>query len=305
MIGRGLTRDRVLALAGAVRQSSRPSVDEALLPAGLRALGSLPGAAGSVVTRPWAQRLTVRVGDTDAHLAIWTGDPRLYAHLAFWGTSGPPLVRRAGWHGVVDRGDQVVVIDTSDPISPDDAQALVAAARSLVPGDDAAVERALDDVAGRMEPVPATRNLCGSAPGTWVTLSGVADRTVWAVTLSASAGSYWTCERLTTADGRDLDSAGGGPSSPTAPDEIRFTSGHTSVGGGPSFHVVHGDVPAAAVRVKVESGGNAVDALLADRGPEPGRRWFAIAIIEATPMSKAQVTAYDAAGSVVASGTSS
>jgi hypothetical protein len=301
VIGHGLSRARVLAIAESVRQAPTPAADPATLPTGLRAMGSLPGALGTVVTRPWGEQLKVRAGGTTAELTVWTGDPRLYAHLAFWGIDDHAIDGSGDWRKVVADGRRVVAIDAERRPSADEAGALEAAARALVPGDDDAVERALDEAASHLEPVAPTRNLCGPNEGRWATLSGIVDRAVWAVTLRITdQGGLEACDTLITIDGGESSGALYTRLEPVPRGGVRALPSGGNTPGGQQFLRVDGDVPATAARVVVDVDGEAVDAVLADTGPEPGRRWFSIAVSTSTLTPRVTVTAYDTDGAAIA-----
>lgn len=304
VIGHGLSRERVLSIAESVRQSPGPTADPATLPEGLRAMGSLHGTTGTAWTRPWAEQLRVRTGEVEATLTVWTGDPRLYAHLAFWAPPGRPLDGASRWREVIADGRRVVSIEVEATPSGDERSALEAAARALVPGDDTAVARALDEAASNLVPVPSTEELCPEVEGRWATLSGVVDRAVWAVTLHATEdGLLDSCASVTTVEGEESGGGTGSRLGPVPAGGARVYPEGIGTGAGPSFLRVDGDVPASAVRVRVESGDTSVDAVLADTGPEPGRRWFSVAILDETAVpQRATVTAFDADGSAIATG---
>ncbi len=310
VIGHGLTRQDVLAIAESVRQEPTPQADPATLPAGLRSLGSAPGALGWVVTNPSSEELVMRTGDTEATLQVWSGDPRLYAHLAFWSRDQGPLGnQQRGWATVVDHGDDVIALTAGSVPAVDEAAALQAAAQGLVPGNDQEVEGALDEVIANLEPLESTRNLCWTDDGPWETFSGVVDDTRWGVTLMLTDGdSLISCDYARTASSAyAAEGGGGGKLGPVGQGGVRFAAGgSTGLDDGRSIQVVTGDVPATAVKVRVENGGRTVDVTPGEVGPAPGRRWFATAFLhdELTVGTRPKVTALDASGATVATGTS-
>ncbi|MBS1848010.1 MAG: hypothetical protein JST73_06995, partial [Actinobacteria bacterium] len=146
VIGHGLTRERVLAIARTVRQQPTPHAAATALPVGLRSMGSAPGSQGDVSVGVQPQELVMRSGATPATFQVWSGDPRLYAHLAFWASDGKPVETwRRGWTRLVQRGGVTVIVSDSERSDPParDVQALRAAAGALVPGDAAVVKAAL------------------------------------------------------------------------------------------------------------------------------------------------------------------
>lgn len=313
VIGYGLTKASVLAIAETVRQTPTPRADVKTLPAGLKVLGSMPGAQGFVTPGVWPQELAMRAGDVTATFDVWSSDPRLYAHLAFWSHDGKPIETwRRYWMDVVRHGD-VTVIMTSTPDDPmpskADAKALSDAARSLVPGDAAAADAAIADAVANLRPIPADRNLCaamGQNEGTWATLSGVVGQLRWAVTLTASAGAVNSCEDLWFAtEGGGPTGGGGGPLDPVPPGGVRLTNGGTTGSAGGHWSLmIAGDVPESAARVVVTAGGTSADAELSKIGPDPGRRWFAAAFVsqQMNMLVKPEVVAYDEAGNQIATG---
>lgn len=311
VIGYGLTKARVLAIAETVRQTPTPRADVRTLPTGLKALGSAPGAQGSVSVVAWPQELAMRVGEVTATFDVWSSDPRLYAHLAFWSHDGKPIEKwRRYWMDAVRHGD-ITVTMTGTPGGPmpssADAKALRDAAGALVPGDAAAVEAAIADAVANLRPLPASRNLCegmGWNEGTWTTLSGVAGQLRWAVTLAASGGAVDSCEDLWYAtEGGGPTGGGGGLLGPVPPGGVRLTNGGTTGSAGGHWALtIAGDVPEAAARVVVTVGGISADAELAKIGPEPGRRWFAAGFgsQKMDMLAKPEVSAYDQAGAQIA-----
>lgn len=111
VIGYGLTKARVLAIAQTVRQEPAPHAAKAALPDGLASLGSAPVAQGSVSVGVWPSELAMTAGDATATFQVWSGDPRLYAHLAFWSVDGKPIESwRRSWADVVQHGEVTVTI---------------------------------------------------------------------------------------------------------------------------------------------------------------------------------------------------
>jgi hypothetical protein len=111
-----------------------------------------------------------------------------------------------------------------------------------------------------------------------------------------------------TVDGQDMTPGilGGPFLAANDPGEIVVSVLTTGVRGGPRWHVVRGTVTDAAERVEVSiAGGDPVEAQLADTGPEDGWHWYATAV-PAGPLGIPHVTAtaYDADGSVIATGES-
>lgn len=314
VIGLGLTKARVLAIAETVRQDPAPHAAKAALPDGLRSLGSAPIAQGSVLVGVWPQELAMTAGDATATFEVWSGDPRLYAHLAFWSVDGKPIESwRRGWADVVQH-DKVTVTIASTPNSPEpsraDWNALRGAAAALVPGDAAAVDAAVADAVENLKPLPTDRSLCsatGSTGEVWTTLSGLVGQLRWGLTLAAGKGSINFCDNLWLATSGPVPSGGGGgPLGPVPPGGVRFANvGTTGTGGGePWVRTVAGDVPDAATRVVVTVDDKATEAKLSDVGPEPGRRWFATVSLsdEMNMLGKVDVVAYDKSGGRVASG---
>lgn len=315
VIGYGLTKARVLAIAQTVRQEPTPRADRATLPDGLRSLGSAPVAQGTVSVGVRSQGLFMTAGDATATFQVWSGDPRLYAHLAFWSVDGKPIESwRRSWADVVQHGDVTVTIagTASDPMPPSaQRRALRGAALALVPGDAAAVDAAVADAIGNLKPLPADHNLCAASGltggGVWTTLSGVVGRLRWAVTLEAANGITNFCDDFWIATSGPVPNGGGGGSlGPVPPNGVRFTDVGTTgtAGDKPWVRTVAGDVPDSATRVMATVDGKSSQAQLSDVGPEPGRRWFATAVLtDAMNMSdKVHVVAYDRAGNQVATG---
>jgi hypothetical protein len=313
VIGHGLTKARVLAIAETVDQKPAPHADEATLPEGLQVMGSAPGAQGSMSVGVLPEELAMRSGDTTATFQIWSGDPRLYAHLAFWANNGKPIETwRRGWTQLVRQDDLTVLIsnDTDSDPPEGDVDALRAAAAALVPGDAAAVKIALADAVKNLEPLPDDRNLCEGGlgeHGVWTTLSGVVAELRWGLTLQVANGIADYCDDLWFAASGGGPSGGGGGALGRVPSGgVRFAgTGTTGTGDGNWVTLVAGDVPDSAVRVVVTSGGQSTEAELAGVGPEPGRRWFAAAFLSAkmSRLNTADVVAYDTAGDPVATGT--
>ncbi len=313
VIGHGLTKAKVLAIAESVRQSPTPRADVKTLPTGLEALGSAPGAQGTVSVGVSPQELAMRTGDVTATFDVWSADPRLYAHLAFWSDDGKPIEGwRTGWMDVVRHGDVTVTMtSTADDPMPTKAAAksLRDAAGALVPGDTAAVDAAIADAVANLRPIPADRNLCeaiGPDQGIWTTLSGVAGQLRWAMTLAMSGGAVNSCEDLWFATGGGGPTGGGGgPLGPVPPGGVRITNGGSTGSANGNWTVmVAGDVPENAARVVVTVGTMSADAELSKIGPQPGRRWFATAFgsQKMNMLAKADVVAYDEAGNQVATG---
>lgn len=311
VIGHGLTEEGVLAIAETVRQNPAPHADPATLPKGLRAMGSAPGSQGWLSVGAWPQELVMRSGDTSATFQIWSGDPRLYAHLAFWSRNGRPVESwRQGWMDLVQVGDVTVTITStydSPPPSTADVEALRAAAAALVPGDAAAVDAALTDAVESLEPLPKDRHLCPRTRGeesVWTTLSGVVEDMRWGLTIEVADGIANYCEDLWFAtSGGGPTGGGGGRLGPVPPGGVRFGGGGiTGSGDEPLVRMVAGDVPDSSVRVVVAIGDASVDADLAEVGPEPGRLWFATAFFVDSALGAFDVVAYDAAGNPVATG---
>lgn len=307
VMGYGLTRAGVLRIADSVRQQPTPRADVATLPAGLRPLGSLPGAQGTVITEPSAQQLVVRAGGTQASMTILSGDSRLYAHLAFWSRGGRPVEswRRRGWAVVVDRGDHVVDLTARSKPSATEAASFRAAALALVSGDDKAVEEARDRV--NLEPLSRTRNLCQGVEGPWKTFSGVIGTVRWAQTLVLINGEFlYSCHEVWTVDRAHAASGGGGhPLDDVAPGGVRLSGfGNSSLPDGRWLRIVAGDVPSPTVRVQVKVGDQTVDATPEGIGPAPDRRWFATAFVWDGVDTGGQigVSAFDASGATVAIG---
>lgn len=314
VIGHGLTRERVLAIAETVGQEPAPHADEATLPEGLVSMGSAPVAQGTVSVGVWPQELAMRSGDATATFQVWSGDPRLYAHLAFWSHDGRPVETwRSTWMDVVQRGDVTVTItgpDDGTTVTTADGEAFRAAAEALVPGDAAAVDAALADAVRYLAPLPSDADVCGGlAPsgGVRTTLSDVVGQLRWALTLHVGDGSLQSCQDLWFATaGGGPTGASAGPPGPVPSGGVRFDPGVAGSTGvdTPTVHVVAGDVPESAVRVVVTFGDESADAKLADVGPESGRRWFAVAFLsdDIDHSGTVGAQAYDAAGNVVASG---
>lgn len=311
VIGPGLSKERVLAIAETVRQKPAPHADPTTLPEGLRSMGSAPGAQGSMSVGVWPQELVMRSGDASATFQVWSGDPRLYAHLAFWSQDGKPIETwRRGWTDVVQQGKVIVdIASTYDSPAPSatDKDALRRAAAALVRGDADAVDAALDDAIENLGPLPSDRNLCEgqrSADGVWTTLSGVEGHLRWGLTMEVANGSVNYCDDLWFAtSGGGPTGSGAGPLGPIPSDGIRFTVvGSTGGLDESTVHMVAGDVPDSAVRVVATMGEQSKPAELADLGPEAGRRWFATAFLSDSTTSSVDVVAYDAAGDAVATG---
>lgn len=313
VIGHGLTREKVLAIAETVRQEPHPRADPASLPDGLKPMGSSPGAEGVMVVGVAPQVLAMRSGDATAELTAWTGDARLYAHLAFWSRTGSPdRSWRDGWMTVVGRGGDVITVSGSPAAAEPGAtevEALTEAAASLVPGDAAAAEKAMADVVRDLGPLPADQHLClveRGKEGVWTTLSGVAGIARWGLTLEVADGLANYCDDIWFADsGGGPSSASGGRIGPVPPGGVRFGGGGgLSRRDGSSVTVLAGDVPDAAARVVVSLNGEPIDGELADVGPEPGRRWFAAGFYHERSAidHKIEAVAYDADGNPIASG---
>ncbi len=315
VIGHGLTKARVLAIAETVSQKPAPHAKAATLPDGLKSLGSAPIAQGTVSVGVQPQELAMTAGNATATFQVWSGDPRLYAHLAFWSLNGKPIESwRPGWADVVQHGKVTVTIagtpDSPEP-SPAEQDALRRAAAALVPGDAAAVKAAVADAVKNLKPLPADRNLCagsGLTSNNWATLSGVVGKLRWGLTLEAGKGFINSCDGFWFAtSGAVPGGDGGGPLEPVPPGGVRFANVGTTGSGGdePWIRTVAGDVPDSAVRVVVTVDGKPTEAKLSDVGPEPARRWFATAVPsdQMNMAGKVDVVAYDQAGNQVAAGT--
>ncbi len=312
VIGYGLTREGVLAIAETVRQHPVPQADPATLPDGLEALGSAPGTQGSPTVDVWPQAVVMRAGQAVAQFQIWSGDRRLYAHLAFWSPDGEPIQTwRRGWMDVVEHGEVTIAISSTleSPDPPEgDVETLLEAAAALVPGDAAAVDAALAAAAENLAPLDGDRNLCEGVRGVegrWATLSGVVDHLRWGLTLQVVDGTFAYCNDLWfTTSGGGPASAGGGPLGPVPAEGVRFADVGTTVHAeGSSATLVAGDVPDSAVRVVATMNGISTEAELAEVGPEPGRHWFAAAFPSGRTSGTIEVVAHDQAGAPVASGT--
>ena len=308
VIGHGLTRASVLAIAETVSQEPTPKADPATLPGGLRSMGSAALADGLVNAYRSAQEFVMRVGTTEATVRVWSGDPRLFAHLAFWSRDREQAqASEQGWSTFVDSGDDVVGVTAYAVPSEADADAVVAAARALVPGNDQAVDEAMANVVADLEPFESTRNLCEIGNGPWETFSGVIDDTRWGTTMMVADGVYFSeCDSIWPATA--THGTGGGTGThlgPIGTDGVRFTGGGTNgSGGGRTVRIVTGDVPASAVTVHVECAGQTTEVKPGSTGPTPDRRWFATAFIVDgwNQGTRQEVTAVDASGATVATG---
>lgn len=312
VIGHDLTRDGVLAIAETVRQEPTPQANAATLPGGLQSLGSTPD-SGGWIQQPSPQRLVVKAGSTERSLNIWSGDPRLYAHLAFWFRDDPSGPDHDLWP--IDLGENVVtftpVLSTSDPVpvepSGTEAATLREAATALVPGDDAAVDAAVTLVVAGLEPIDTTQNLCDFGDGPWETFSGVVGDTRWGVTVMLTGSTaFMACHSDWPATSVPKGSVGsfGTTLPPIGAGGARVTSNGGTTRNGQTLQTVTGDVPATAVRVRVERGGLVNEVVPGSTGPAPGRRWFATAFLldGLGTGSRNEITAFDASGAVVATG---
>lgn len=314
VIGHGLTKARVLAIAETVSQKPAPHAEEATLPDGLASLGSAPIAQGTVSVGVRPRELAMTAGNATATFQVWSGDPRLYAHLAFWSADGKSIESwRRGFTDVVQHSKVTVTItslaDAPEP-SPAAQDAFRGAAAALVPADAGAVKRAVADAVENLKPLPADRNLCdatGLTGDAWATLSGVAGQLRWGLTLEAGKGFVNSCDDYWLVTSGPLPGGGAGERlGPVPPGGVRFSGGGTT-GTGDSLwiRIVAGDVGDSATRVVVTVDGKSTEAQLADVGPEPGRRWFATAALsdQMNVATKVHVIAYDKAGNQVATGT--
>ncbi|HMJ74669.1 MAG TPA: hypothetical protein VK507_01795 [Iamia sp.] len=282
--GRGIDRDAVVAAA----RAADPLADLPSLPPeavdGLRALGTSPAVLSrDLAGRSVAQTLELRREGVDLVVAVVGSDPRLLAHLRFWAPGGVEVTRHPRPVAAALLDDGTVAVATgqlgSRPAQGSREAAVPvaeAALASLAPAtteDVAAAQQAvLTDVP--LEP-------CDAGPGDQVDIIGVAEDTRWSVGIAYADGLLATCSTslgLEGASGPTGLAAGHHELDLDAPAEVvGLTTGGDGAGG---WHrTVVGHVRAEAATVEVAFPGAApVAAVLADTGPTPDRRWFAVVL---------------------------
>jgi hypothetical protein len=130
----------------------------------------------------------------------------------------------------------------------------------------------------------------------WVAAFGIDDR-----------GIQLVCVDIVV-EGEDAASGvlGGPFNAPDRDDDIVVSVLTTGRRDGPRWHAVRGTVTEAAERLELSvEGGEPIEADIADIGPEPGWRWYAIVVpIDEPGIPHVTAIAYDADGDVVAEGES-
>jgi hypothetical protein len=289
--GRGVARDAVLAAA----EAADPLAPIPALPPeatdGLEPLGTSPMVLGWGLSGwLWSQTVEVERDGLAMVVSVATADPRLVEHARFWAPEGATASRWDRPLAAAQLDDATVAVATSThfgggaavPIDLATAVPLVeSAAAALVPATPeevaAAQQQAFAD-----EPVEP----CDAGPGDQVDITGTTGDTRWIVGIAhGDDGLLVICEA-----GRGLDgSSGPGPVSAghqdldlTGPIEVVGRTGGLVTDGGASRQTIIGHVRAGATTVEVIfPGAAAAPAVLADTGPTPDRRWFAV-VVEAT-----------------------
>ena len=306
--GRNLSEQEVLAAArGATADRSEPAIDDDALPPGLALLFTL-GLDLDGFRSPGEQFVSWRVGDGAAVLRV-APDERLAMLLRFWVDGGPTRIRgQAGAAGSMARlgegggahvqarawseGGRALLVLTSRR-SSEAIDRFLRRLRTAEPGEwDRLRSRVLDvDSATMIEDC--------YTPGEPFTAVGRHEgRFRWAVGFRAGRqNQFGSCEIILTPDRRS-HSSGGGPG--PAPGALSVST--MGIGGAtdPIGLFLMGAAPAgtAAVRVDVADGRTA-DAELADVGPSPGERYYAV-FVEGDIRRKPAVVALDRSGAELA-----
>lgn len=286
--GRHIGRTEVLAAAEAATVSaSRPSLSSQHRP-GLEALGTAPynqDDGGSTGVSPMS--LHASVGGTRLSASVLAADPRLAVHSAFWAPDGEVVVSRWRTPQIAVPVEGAVVIVGPDRWTDDERashDAFTRAANALVDSlrpatmDEVQAARAEIVRAVPLDPCDAVEDPHDQVNLTGVT--GVAGDTRWTVGIAYADGSLSTCEDI--AEGGATSSGAGGGGGPEQLDlrtPVELIGGSNTGTGTRWYRVAIGHVTTDAARVEVTVAGSApVDAVLADDGPAPGRRWFATVV---------------------------
>ena len=306
--GRNLSEAAVLAAArGATADLSEPRIAEAALPAGVSLLLTVPLHLDGLVSAG-DQFVSWRAGGGGAVLRV-ARDPRVAIAYRFWVDGGPARVRgQAGAAGSMaglgegggghvqgrawsEAGRALLVLTSRR--SGDEIDRFVRALRTAEAGEwDRLRSRVLDIDSDTMIEDCYT-------PGEPFTAVGRHEgRYRWAVGFRAGRQSQFAaCEIIVTPDRRS-HSSGGGP----RPAQGALSVSTMGIGGAtdPIGLFMMGAAPAgtAAVRVHVPDG-RTMDAELADVGPSPGERYYAV-FVEGDIRRKPAVVALDRTGAELA-----
>jgi hypothetical protein len=305
-VGRNLSEGEVLAAArGATADTSAPAIAAAALPAGMSLLLTERLDLDGFLS-PGGQFVSWQDGDRGVVVRV-APDARLAPLLRFWVDGPPTRVRsQTGSAGSVARvglagdryrgrawsegGRSLLVLSVG--LSSAELDRFVAGLRAAGAGEWEMLRSRVLDISSQMAIAG-----CDDREQAYTAIGRHEGRYRWAVGLKVGArDQFSTCETIVTPDRRSLSS--GGSSRPPGPLSVS-TSG---IGGAtdPIGLFVMGIAPPGTARVRAEvAGGRTVDAELADTGPRPGERYYAV-FVEGDIRRKPTMVATDSGGTELA-----